>query len=170
MPTPAITASTRYFDVAITRVYYLPVIAASTLVPTRTEMNNGINLTPELNDLSGWVVDAEFFDTQNINTPFRTKAPGVLSTPDSTLTFYTSKTGVDVRASLPPGTTGYIMFLDGGDVAANRAEVYPVTVAAVNVLRSSGNTIGGTGTNGPARVTIKFAITAAPNQNVTVPA
>lgn len=172
MPTPSITTSTRYFDVATTKVYYLPTIAAATLVPTRAEMNAGTNLTPELVDLSGWIVDAEYFDTQNLNSPYRTKAPGIKFSPDSSLLLYTSKTGVDVRTLLVPGTTGFIEWLDGGDTVGNRAEVYPVTVGAIAVLRSTGNDTSGSGSNTlmASLVRVGFAITGAPNQAVTVPA
>lgn len=172
MPTPSIIASTRYFDVATTKIYYLPAIAATTLVPTRAEMNAGTNLTPEVIDLVGWVVDVEYFDTQNLNTTFRTKAPGNKFCADSSLLLYTSRTGLDVRTVLIPGAIGAIMFLDGGDVGGNRAEVYPVTVGAIAVLRSTGNDTTGSGGNTlvASMVRVGFAITGAPNQAVTVPA
>lgn len=175
MPTPSITASTRFFDVATTKVYFLPSIAASTLVPTRAEMNAGTNLSPEVSDWVGWVVGVEYFDTQNINTPFRTKAPGNKFAPESSITFYTSKTGVDIRSLLTPGANGFILFLDGGDIAGNRAECYPITVGSIGVLRITGNTnTGGAGSSSTSlqasRVIVGFAITGAPNQAVTVPA
>lgn len=171
MPTPSITASTRYFDVAITRIYYLPAIASATFVPTRAEMTAGINLTPEIADLSGWVVGVEYFDTQNLNQVFRTKAPGIRTAPDSSLTFYTSKTGVDARVTLFPGVTGFIMFLDGGDSVGNRAEVYPITVGSIGVTRNAGNDVANSSTALVASmVQIGFAITGTPNQAVTVPA
>lgn len=171
MPTPSIVASTRYLDLGVTRVYYLPTIAASTLVPTRAEMNGGTNLTPELSDWSGWVVDTEYLDVQPVNSPFRSKIPGTLLSPDSSLTFYTSKTGLDVRTIFSRWVTGFIMFLDGGDNAGNRAEVYPVTVGMVSLVRGIvGQTSGGSGTDVASQVRVGFAITAAPAQNVTVPA
>lgn len=172
MPTPPIGASNRYFDVAVTKVYYLPAIAASTLVPTRTEMTAGINLTPELVDWAGWAVDSEYFDTQNLNSSYRTKAPGIKFCADSSVTLYTSKNGVDVRSSLAIGATGYMMFCDGGDIGGNRAEIYPVAVGSAMVLRSSGNdtTSSGTNTITASWVKIGFAITGTPNQAVIVPA
>lgn len=172
MATPALTASTRFFDVANTKIYYLPTISATNLTPTRAEMTAGVNLTSEIIDLVGWVVDAALFDTQNLQSPFQTFAPGNRSTPPSSLLFYTSKNGIDVRNTLSPGVTGYILFLDGGDIAGNRAECYPITVAAIGVLRNAGNdTSGNSSTTMVASlVRVAFAITSAPNQAVVVPA
>lgn len=171
MPTPSIVSSTRYIDVGVTRVYYLSTIAASTLVPTRAEMNGGTNLTNELSDWSGWVVDSEFLDVQPMNSPYKSTIPGSLLSPVSSLSFYTSKTGVDVRTVFSRGVTGFVMFLDGGDSSGNRAEVYPVSVASVSVVRGIvGQTSGGSGTDVASQVRVGFAITAAPVQNVTVPA
>ncbi len=147
----------------------MPAIAAASLVPTRAEMNNGTNLSTELADWSGWVVDSELLDVQPMNSPYRSKIPGTLISPDSSLTFYTSKTGVDVRTVFSRAVTGWIMFLDGGDVVSNRAEVYPVTVASVSVLRGV-LAADNAGAKAASTVTVKFAITAAPAQNVTVPA
>ena len=162
MPTPALIASTRFCDQAVTKVYYLPVIAAATRIPTRAEMNAGTNLTPEINDLSGWVIEAELFDTQPMGSAFKTEGVGSLSAPGSSLTFYTSKNGIDVRSLLPRAATGYVMFCDGGDTVANKAEVFPIVVASVGVLRSTGGEA--------SKVRVVFAITAAPAQAVPIPA
>jgi hypothetical protein len=171
LPTPTIVASTRFMDIGVTKVYYLPAIAASTLVPTRAEMNGGTNLTGEISDWAGWVLDSEFLDVQPMNSPYKSTIPGSLSSPASSLTFYTSKTGGDVRTVFSRGVTGFIMILDGGDVSGNRAEVYPVTVASVSVVRGIVGTSGGsTGTDVASQVRVGFAIIAAPAQNVTVPA
>lgn len=163
MPTPAITASTRFTDQATTVVYWLPSIAATNLTPTRLEMNAGTNLTPELNDLSGWTIESEQIDTQSMAESFRSRIPGSTSSPDSSITFYTSKTGNDVRVLLPRGTSGYVMFCDGGDVSGYKAEVYPVTVTSNGVMRSAT-------AQDASKVEVGFSITRQPAQGVTVPA
>ena len=178
MAPPVIAASTRYMDLGVTKVYYIPTIAASTLIPTRTEMNAGKDLSPELGDWSGWMLAAEFLDTQPINSGFKSTIPGSLSAGTCTLTFYASKTGVDVRAVLPPGTTGAIMFCDGGDTTGNKGEVWPIWVATNSVLRNSPGvsqiaggssaSSGGSSDTG-ALIVVGFAITAAPAQLVTIP-
>lgn len=163
MPTPLATAAIRFGDNATTVVYYIPTIAATNLTPTRSEMNAGTNIGVDLVDLDGWSVEAEQIDTQALNDSFQTKIPGSLSAPDSSLTFFTSRTGVDIRALLPRGTSGYLMFLDGGDIAGNKAEVYPVTVTSNAVMRSLQS-------KDASKIKVGFAITRSPGQGITVPA
>src|SRR5688500_8750948 len=162
MPTPNITASTRYFDRGTTKVYFLPSVAASNLTPTRLEMDAGANLSNEIADLNGWSVAAEQIDTPALGTVFTGNIPGPTSSPESSLTFYSSSDSVDVRALLPRGTSGYIMWLDGGDVGGNKADVFPVRVRSVPKMRSLGNEA--------ARIEVQFSITSTPGENVTVPA
>jgi len=163
MPTPTLTASTRFTDQAVTKLYYLPSIAATNLTPTRAEMNAGTDLSGEVNDITGWTVTAAQIDTPDMATLFKSSIPGSTDSPKSDITFYTSKTGVDVRTLLPRGTTGYIMFLDGGDIVSNKAEVYPITVTANGVKRTADG-------KAASKVLVEFAITRQPAQGVVVPA
>ena len=163
MAPPNLTASTRFTDNATTVVYFVPTIAATNLVPTRAELNAGTNLSVEINDLKGWTVQSDLIDVQSLSESFQSKIAGTLSSPDSSLTFYTSKNGSDVRSLLPRGTTGYIVFCDGGDLGGNKAEVYKIQVTANGVMR----TIDG---KDASKVEVQFAITSPPAQNVTLPA
>ena len=163
MPTPLLTASTRYTDQATTRVYWVPSIAATNLTPTRLELNAGTDITNELNDLSGWSVQGEQIDTQSMGERFRSRIPGSTSAEDSSLTFFASKSGSDIRVLNPRGTSGFIFWADGGDVAGQKAEVYPVTVMSVGLIRT---TTGGDAT----KVVINYSITREPAQGVTIPA
>lgn len=163
MATPVITASTRYIDPAVTKCYYVPTIAAANLTPTRVELNAGTDLSPQVADWSGWTVTSNLVDTPDLGTTFTSKITGRTESADSSLTMYASKNGVDVRALLPRLTTGYIVFMDGGDIAANKCAVYPVTVSSCSLVR----TVSGTEA---AKVMVQFAITAQPGENLTVPA
>lgn len=163
MPTPLATAAVRFGDNATTVISWLPSISAATLTPTRAELTAGINIGVDLVDLDGWSIEAEQIDTQALNDQFQTKIPGSLSAPDSSLTFFTSKTGVDIRATLPRGTSGYVCFLDGGDISGNKMEVYPVTVTSNAVMRSLQS-------KDASKIKVGFAITRSPGQNLTVPA
>lgn len=177
MAPPVIGASTRYMDVGVSKVYYIPTIAASTFVPTRTEMNNGKDLSPELGDWSGWVLSAEQLDTQPINSGFKSTIPGSVSSPTCTMTFYTSKNGTDVRSVLPPATVGFIFFCDGGDVTGNKGECWPVVVASNSVLRNSPGAVqsaSGSGSSSNTNVmaslvVVEFSVTAMPALLVPIP-
>ena len=162
MPTPAITQSTRYTSIGLTKVYYLPTIASTSFIPTRTEMNAGTDLSPELADWAGWMVTGAQINTPDLSTVFESTISGRVSSPKSTLTFYASTTGVDVTALLPRTTTGYICWLDGGDISGHQMEVYPVTVMANGIDRDNKMTKADV-------VTVDFAITRQPAQNVTIP-
>lgn len=163
MPTPLLTSSTRFTDQATTIIYVIPSIAATNLTPTRAEMTAGLNITGEVNDLNGWTVESNQITTEDLASPFESSIPGSTTAPKSDLVLYTSKTGVDIRNSLPRGTVTNVMFCDGGDVAGNKAEVYPVIVTSNGVMR---NVVG----KSASKVKIMFAITKQPAQGVTVPA
>lgn len=163
MPTPALSSATRYTDLATSKIYWVPSIAAANLTPTRTELNAGTDVTGEVNDLSGFTVEGEQIDTQSMGESFQSKIPGSTSSPDSSITFYASRTGVDVRQLNPRGTSGNYCFMDGGDVAGQRLETYPVTVTSVGIIRS---VIGSDAT----KIVISYSITKQPGQNLTTPA
>lgn len=158
-----VPSSTRYMDVGVTRVYYLPSIAAFDLAPTRAEMNAGTSLTGELADWTGWLIDCELLDVQDISQAFKAEIPGSLSAPSSSLTLYASKNGADVRGFLSKGINGFIMILDGGDIVANSAEVFPITVASISGLRDIAAAEA-------SKVYVNFGITGQPAQGVPVPA
>lgn len=161
MATPPITASTRYFDVGTTKVYFVPSVA-SLSAPTRIEMNAGTDLSREVAEIDGWSVTSNQIQTPDFATRFVSQIAGRIEAADSSLTFYASENSVDVRALLPRDTDGFILWLDGGDVAANKMDVFPVTVRSVSKMRSAGSEA--------ARIMVSFSITREPAENVTVPA
>lgn len=161
MPAPAITASTRYFDPETTKVYYVASIA-NKAAPTRAELNAGTDLSREVADITGWNVTGEQIPTPDLGTLFTSQIPGRTTSDDSSLTFYADKAGVDARGTLPRGTNGFIVWLDGGDTANNKMDVYPIRVRSNGKMRSLSNEA--------ARIQIQFSITSEPAENVTVPA
>lgn len=161
MATPQITASTRYFDVGTTKVYFLPACAAPES-PTRSEMNAGTDLSREIAEIDGWSVSSNQIQTPDFATRFVSQIAGRIEASDSSLTFYASENSIDVRALLPRDTDGFIMWLDGGDTPGNKCDVYPVTVTSVSKMRSAGAEA--------ARIQVGFSITREPAEDVTVPA
>ena len=156
-----IPTSTRFVALENTTVYYLPTIAAGTYIPTRTEINGGTNLTGEIVDWSGFSSKTNFIDTPKLTTRFQPKLADTEVADDSSLTFAGDKAGVDVRTVLSRDDTGFIMICDGGDVAANKADVYPVEVASVTPVRA----ISGT----EFRVRVDFSITHPPALHIAIP-
>lgn len=139
MPASPIPVTDRFFQPEISKVIFIPTIAASTLIPTRSEINAGDDLSAEIADVSGWMVQSGFIDTPDLGKRYTSKIGGRLTTADSSLTMYASKDGDDVRAVLPRGTEGFIAFMDGGDVPTQPMDVFKVEVAALGKVRSTGD-------------------------------
>jgi hypothetical protein len=162
MAAPEITASVRYFDPEVTKCYFLPTIAAADLTPTRLEMDAGTDLSPEIAEVSGFTVTSEEINTPDLGSRFTSKIPGRTSAEDSSITFYADLGGNDVRTVLPRDTTGYIQWCDGGDVAGNKSQVFPIRVRSLGQLRSVGDE--------SHRLQVQFSSTSEPNEDVTIPA
>jgi len=158
----ALTTSDRYFAVGVTEVVYIPTIAATTLIPTRAEITAGTVLTNEIADISGWTKQAGSIPVADLGTRFTGNLPGRITVDSSSLTFYADKEGTDVRATLPQDTEGYIAFMDGGDVAASKMDVYPIRVSSLGKVRSTSDQA--------AQITVAFAITSEPATDVAIPA
>lgn len=161
MATPALTASTRYFDPEITKIYYVATLADPD-APTRTEMNAGTDVTGEVAEISGFNTTSEQIATPDLGSRFTSQIGGRTTAEESSLTFYADQQGVDVRTVLPRGTDGYLLFLDGGDTEDNKMDVYPITVVSVGKMRSVGDEA--------ARLQVQFSITSEPSEDVAVPA
>ncbi|MFC5996951.1 hypothetical protein ACFQE5_22325 [Pseudonocardia hispaniensis] len=162
MAAPAITSSTRYTSRGTTKFYWVAAIADPD-APTRLELDAGTDLSPQVADRSGWSVSSEMIQTPDLASRYTSTIPGTISAEDSSITFYMDKEGVDARALMPRDQAGFIVILDGGDVAANKMDVYPVTVTSHSKNREVGGGAADT-------LVISYAITSEPSENVPVPA
>lgn len=156
-----IPVSTRFFQPGILKVYFLTAIASGTLTPTRAEITAGTNLTPELDDWSGWSYSTTFIETKDASSRIRPKLAGAVSLDDSSMTFNGSLNGVDVRSVLTRSATGYVVICDGGDTSGYPAEVFPVEVGAVSAVRSLDSAA--------FKVRVDFGVTNIP-KTITLPA
>jgi hypothetical protein len=162
MPATAISASVRYFRPGTTKVYWVRTIATYT-TPTRAELNAGTDLSPEIAEITGFSVVSESVDTPDLLNRFVSKVPGRITAEDSSINFYASSTGFnDARSVLPRDTTGFVVFMDGGDVTTTgRMDVWPATVASMGKLR---------GLEDPAMVQATFTPTRIPAEDLVIPA
>lgn len=161
MAATPIIASGRYYARGLTKIYYCLTIV-SIASPTRAEMNAGTDLSREVAEVNGWDITSEEIETPDLATSFTSKIPGSLSVGDSSINMYADDNGADARGVLPRGTVGYILMLYGGDIAASKMDVFPIKVRSVGKPISLGDD--------PSTVNLQFSITAAPQENVTVPA
>jgi hypothetical protein len=162
MAATPIAGITKYTSRGTTKIYWVPTIADPTAV-TRLELDAGTDLSKQIADASGWSVSSEQLETPDLDTRYTSTIPGVISAEDSSLVMYMDKEGVDARALMPRDETGFIVIMDGGDIADNKCDVYPVAVTSVSKMRS----VAGSDAD---RLTFSYAITSEPSEDVDVPA
>lgn len=157
-PSP-LTPTVRYIPPGTRKIYWVTTIATYT-APTRSELNAGIDLSAEIDQMSGFNVKSDSVETPDLSTRFTSKIPGKITSDDSSVTFYASSTSSDVRTVLPRDTAGFMVILPEGDVTGQKMDVFPSKVAAATV---------DTNLQDPGKVMIDFTITKVPAQNVTIP-
>jgi hypothetical protein len=161
MAATPITPASRFFRPGITKCYWV-VSIANISAPSRAELNAGLDLSKDVADINGWMVSGQKIDTPDLNSTFVSNIPGLTQADESSITFYAGETGVDVRAQMPRNTAGHIVWLDGGDVTGRKMDIFPTRVLSVGKQRSMGAEA--------ARLTIQYAISSVPAEDVTIPA
>lgn len=161
MAATPITPASRFFRPGITRCLWVPSIS-NIQSPARLEIDAGDDLSKDIADISGWMVSGQKIDTPDLNSRFVSNIPGLTTADESSITFYAGDDGVDVRALMPRDTDGFIIWMDGGDVAGRLMDVFPVRVLSVGKTRSMGAEA--------ARLVIQYAITSEPAEDVVIPA
>lgn len=160
MAATPITTAQRYFAPEICKINFLPAVANKNS-PTRSEINAGTDLTPEISAINGWAVTSNLIDAPDYGSRFTSKTPGRTDAADSSLTFYASQDTTDVRELLPRDTTGYVVIMWGGDVPAQKCDVFPVKVSSNEKNLPD---------NADADIVVHFAITSVPAEDVAIPA
>lgn len=160
MSATPITASNRYYRQGVSKAIWVPTIATLSS-PTRSEINAGTNLSPEVQGVSGWEVTGNTEDTPDLGSVFIGKVPSTTTSDASTITFYADSTSVDVRGLLARGSQGFIIWMDEGDVAGYLMDVFPVRVTSAPKKRD---------VSAVAMIDINFAVLREPAENVIIPA
>ena len=107
------------------------------------------------------MVTGQKIDTPDLNSRFVSNIPGLTSAGESGITFYQDQPGLDVRSLMPRDAAGNIVWLDGGDVAGRKMDIFPARVLSVGKQRSMGADA--------ARLVIQYAVTSEPAEDVTIP-
>lgn len=160
MPATPIASAVRYYRRGLSKVSWVPTIV-SKAAPTRAELNAGTELSVEVGAVEGWQIVSAVVETPSLGSKFDAKIDGAISADDSSLTLYASQTGTDVRDLLARGTNGYIVWMDEGDTAGRKMDVFPVRVLSQGKIRNLEDA---------AQVQVQFAVTSEPAENVTIPA
>ncbi|MGW2860980.1 phage tail tube protein [Streptomyces sp. NPDC001205] len=149
----------------VTKFFFLKAIAAPSSIPVRTELGaaNGTDLSPFISDVEGWALENTPIDTPDMATSFASSIPGEDKADNSSFTFYEDQTGDNVEQLLSKGTTGFVVILRKGDVAASRSmDIFPVRVGSRAATYSTGAE--------PAKFKVGFSITGVPVLDAAVPA
>ena len=153
----------RFYRKGTMKIFFVPTIAAASLIPTRAEITAGTDYTKATAALDGWSIENSPIDTPDMASTFTSKIPGDDAAPDSSLTFYEDDLVDDVETDLAKGTTGFVVMMSKGDIPSGKGmDVFPVMV--------SSNSKPYTADNEPAKIQVQFVITDRPLQNGTVPA
>ncbi|MFI8792566.1 hypothetical protein [Streptomyces sp. NPDC055105] len=152
----------RFNRKGITKVYLVPTIASTSLLPTTAEITAGTDLTDGINAIEGFTLENSPIETPDMASTFVSKIGGDDSAADSSLTFYEDSVLDDTETDLAKGTTGFIViFSKGKSPSAKGMDVFPVTVVS--------NAKSYTTDNEAAKITVQFTINARPAFNQTVP-
>jgi len=160
MSATPITPTTRYFRPGITKVIWCPTLS-NPAAPTRAEIDAGTDLSDEISDIGGWQVTSDTVDTPDLGSRFVGKIPSTTSADDSSLTMYADEEGHDVRQLLSRGDSGFVIWMDEGDVADQTMDVFPVLVSSVPKQRDLTSS---------ATIMVNFTVIREPSENVTIPA
>jgi len=150
----------RYFPTGVTKYYWIPDILDPEN-PTRAELDAGIDLSPQIAEVDGFTVSSDEIEVPDINSRFTSKIGGRISADDSSLVMYANRNGVDVRAILPRGETGFVGRLGGGDVAAYKMDIFPVTVISLSKAFGTDDEA--------AQITVQFSVSSEPIEDVAIP-
>lgn len=156
----ALATSTRFNPAGVRKVYWLDTIADAGLAYTTVERTAGLDVTDEVAGYTGWTLEASSVATPAQGSRFTSSVPGRTSVQDSSITFWASQDGTDIRDEVAIDDEGYVIFEDGGATAGYKAEVFPARVMSIGAVRSVDD--------GAFQVTVSFAVTAEP-KTVDVP-
>lgn len=159
MAATPLAATTRYTPPGRRKYNWLPA-CANTSSPTRTEINNGTDLSGQIAEVSGFELSADSADAPDLSGGFVTQVAARVTASDCEMVFYASSTSADVRTVLTRGTAGFILLLPEGDVPTQKCEVWPATVKTMFIDSNIED---------PAKIHVGFSITSQPVQNVTIP-
>ena len=159
MPPSPLTPTLRYFPPGTRKTYWVVTISNYN-APTRGELNAGVDLSAEIQAVSGWSLAGATVDTPDMGQRFTTQVPGRQTAATNDLTVYTSSTGNDARAVLVNNTNGYIVQLWEGDVTGQWMDVFPVRIMS-QAMDSAIENAGA--------VVISFAVTRVPAIRVAIP-
>ena len=160
MAPPPLIPTSRYYPSGKRKCYFMAT-CANYLSPTRAELNAGVDLSGEIESVTGFSLTAAMVNVPDMGSRFVQQIPGALESSKNDITFYQDAESGDVRTLFAIGVTGFIVMLWDGDVGGQLMDVFPVQVASVAPDPA---------VTKAAMVTVDFAPNAVPAIGVVIPA
>jgi mRNA-degrading endonuclease toxin of MazEF toxin-antitoxin module len=135
MPATPLNPAERFSALGSLEVVFVPVIAAANGIPTRAEIDAGTDLTTEIAEWGGFLVQSETIDVPDL-TRYTGTIPGRITVEPGTLSIYADRGADDARNTLQRDKTGYILLMDNGDTPTELMDVWPVQVSSLAKARS----------------------------------
>lgn len=154
-----LTPTLRYYPPGTRKIYWVATIATYTS-PSRAELNAGVDLSAEIETVTGWSLSSAAVDTPDMGSRFTSQVPGQLTSTSNELTCYNSSNSIDARQLLVRDTNGYVVLLWEGDVTGQLMDVFPV-----RVMSSAPDAT----VTDPGKTTFAFAVTKVPSINTAIP-
>jgi len=102
--------------------------------PTRAEINAGDDITPILASVDGFTREPGYVDVPDWDDLETKQIRGRSPAASGTVSTYADKGGPanDIRAILDEGDLKSLLFMPGGDVAADKMTIFDVEISGVN--------------------------------------
>jgi hypothetical protein len=155
----------RFMRAGSTKLYWVPTIASTSLIPTSAEVIAGTRLDAQIMTINGFSFANQPIKTPDMATTFESEIPGKDQADTSDIEFYQIKGSDTIRTSQSKGTAGYMVILYDGTAgaapaAADKADVFPATVSSNSKQYKADNSA--------ATYKVSYSITAQPAQDVVL--
>ncbi|MFH8483607.1 hypothetical protein [Streptomyces sp. NPDC018055] len=153
----------KYMRRGTSKFYFVPTIAAESMIPTRTELNAGTEFSEFIAAMDGWTVTNNEIETPDMADTYDSTIPGSDKADQSSFTFYEDEEDADLEETFAKGTVGFVVILRKGDKPGNNSmDVFPIRVATLSPQY--------TAENEAAKFMATCSITSRPLQGAPVPA
>ncbi|MDX2658360.1 hypothetical protein PV382_23385 [Streptomyces scabiei] len=152
----------KYMRRGTSKFYFVPTIAAESMIPTRTELNAGTEFSEYIAAMDGWTVANQEIDTPDMADTYDSTIPGSDKADSSSFTFYEDEEDADMEQTFAKGTNAYVVILRKGDIPGNNSmDIFPIRVASQSPQY--------TAENEAAKFMATCSITSRPLQGAPVP-
>ena len=131
-----------YQDRGTTKVVVMTAAPATLTAPTTTELNNGIDLSPDVAGMSGWQPSTSTNNDANLATPDDFESLAGKTWPLSTFDLYLRENDTTNYDVFTFGADLWVAFCDEGRGVGKPTAVYPVRVADRSIQRDGRLDVG----------------------------